>query len=283
MKTILVPVDFTPTADNAISFAVQWSKVYGYEKIILLKSMYDSMFDDIIVSSDFMNVNQDYRERDRVETTRQLKVQYEELIYKVAPGLQVFFAVSEDPLLRAILQIIAEEKPRLLIIGSDHYHYSGNSFVGSNVISIAKISPVHILIVPSHYQYKPVERALVPVDFNTLDSLAKLDSYQAATPFWKEKQLLVLNIDPEEKYHNKNEEFVDRENSLHHYLKNFKHEIYYSNEKDIMNGIIEFSKKHDVQMIVALPGSHSFLYLLTHKSISEAIYRNAKEPILILK
>jgi hypothetical protein len=50
-----------------------------------------------------------------------------------------------------------------------------------------------------------------------------------------------------------------------------------------MNGILNFTQTKDVQLIVALRGKRSFLYYLTHKSISEAIYRNAKEPVLILK
>ncbi len=82
---------------------------------------------------------------------------------------------------------------------------------------------------------------------------------------------------------NPDEKFRERENSLHNYLQNFEHEIHYRSDRNVINGIINFTKEHNVQLIIALPGRHSFLYSLTHDSISKAIYRNAKQPVLILK
>jgi len=283
MKTMLIPVDFTATSNNAVSYAVEWAKAYDYKRIILLKTLYDSMFDSLIPSVDYVRVNQDYMVKEREEATQQLKAMCRELIAKVEPDIKVSLAVSELPLLRSILEMIEDEKPELIVAGSDNYNYSSESFIAGNVIDIARTSPVRTLIVPSHYQYQPVQQALVPVDFNTINSLNKLHRYQTATPQWREKKLLVLNVDPKERYLHPDEEFKNAENALHQYLQNFPHEVYYSNNKNIINGIIDFSRGHEAQLIIALPGKHSFLYSLTHKSISEALYRNAKRPVLILK
>ena len=283
MKTMLIPVDFTTTSENAVSYAVEWSKAYDYKRIILLKTLYNSMFDSMIPSVDYVRVNQDYMVEEREEATQKLKAMCSELIGKVEPDIKVLLAVSELPLLRSILEIIEDEKPELVVVGSDNYDYSSDSFVAGNAIEIAKASPVRVLVVPAHYQYQPVKQALVPVNFNTINSLNKLHNIQAATPQWKEKELLVLNVDPKERYLHPDENFKNAENTLHQYLHDYQHEVYYSNNKNILNGIMEFSRDHDTQLIVALPGKHSFLYSLTHKSISEALYRNAKRPVLILK
>jgi len=181
------------------------------------------------------------------------------------------------------MEIIEDEHPELIVVGSDNINYSSNSFVAGNVISIAKISPVRVLIVPSHYAYQYVERALVPVNFSTVNTLDKIEQHTAKTPQWRNKKLLVLNVDPKEKYMNTDDEFIKAEKILHEYLQNFQHEVFYSNNKNIIEGLQEFAKTHEVQLIIALPGKHSFLYSLTHKSISEAIYSNAQHPVLILK
>jgi len=283
MKTMLIPVDFTATSENAVSYAVEWCKAYDYKRIILLKTLYDSMFDSMIPSVDYVHVSQDYMVKDREDAQEKLKTMCSELIAKADPGIKVSLAVSELPLLRSILEIIEEEQPELIVMGSDNYDYSSESFVAGNVIDIAKASPVRALIVPAHYQYQPVQQALVPLDFNTVSSLDKLHSYQAATPKWREKKLLVLNVDPKERYLRPDDEFTNAENAIHEYLKDYHHEVYYSNNKNIINGIMDFSREHETQLIVALPGKHSFLHALTHKSISEALYRNANKPVLILK
>src|SRR5206468_2822154 len=152
--------------------------------------LYNTMFDNLIPSVDYVHVCQDYMTKDREEATERLKSLCRELITKVDPGIKVSFALSELPLLRSILEIVEKEKAELIVMGSDNYDYSSDSYVGGHVIDIARTSPVRVLIVPAHYQYQPVRQALVPVNFNSVSFLSKLHSYQAATPKWREKKLL---------------------------------------------------------------------------------------------
>jgi len=283
MKTMLIPVDFTDTCNNAIDYAMEWAKAYGYERVILLKTYYGTLFDNLVPAAEYMHVNQDYMAKEREEAEAKLDELHSRLAKQEAGKLKIVKAVSELPLLRAIMEVVEDEKPELIIVGSDNYDASSNSFVAGNIISIAKISPVRVLIVPSHSRYQPVKQVLVPCNYSMVEQLDKVDAYQAGSAAWRQKNLLVLNVDPTEKYLRPDEQFKRSEAALHDYLKNFKHEVFYSNEKNIINGIMEFCKNHAVEVIIALPRKHSFLYSLTHKSISEAIYRNAMEPILILK
>ena len=283
MKTMLVPVDVSETSDNAVRYAVEWSKAYGYSRIILLQTLYDSLFDTVVASAGYMRVNGDYRSDDRQNAMERLNYVCREFVRKEAPEVKVSLAVSEEPLLRSILEIIDRENPDMVVVGSDNQSYTSESFIAGNVISIAKASPVRVLIVPSHHQYEEVRQALVPCNFNAITSLNKLSSYHATSPEWSHKKLLVLNVDPREKYSHPDELFKTQEAALHQYLANFPHEVYFSNNKNIINGITEFSKTHDVQIIISMPGKYSFLYSLTHKNLAEALYRNAKKPVLILK
>jgi len=281
MKTLLVPIDFSDTSDNALEFAIHWSRTYNYGRIILLKSLYDSMFESIIVSAEYGNVSQDYKQMEREETIAAL----DKICHKVAallPGVKIMTAVSEYPLIKSVIEIIEEEDVDLIILGSDHYSYSSDSYISGHVITIAKISPVRVLIVPAGYVYKPVKPALVPCNFNAIQWLEKINSLPRSSP-WEEVILDVLNVDPGMRYVQPDEKFKSTEEKLHQILKNFPHQIFYTNETDIIQGILNFEAKQPIEIIIALPGKYSFLYALTHKSISEAIYRNATKPVLILK
>jgi nucleotide-binding universal stress UspA family protein len=282
MKTLLIPVDFTDTSDNAVAFAAEWCKRYKYERVILLRTFYDNVFDHIVLSAEYAPVSQEYRQQERQETIERLESLSERLSSLTGRGIEVDTMVSEVPLLRAILSTIKEEKPEMLLVGSDNYSYSSGSFIAGNLIAIVKASPIRVLIVPAGYAYKPVETALVPIDYNMMNVLDKFNNLETS-PLWSDTKLLVLNVDAKERCLRPDEAFKQQESNLHEYLKNFNHEIHYSKDKNIMNGILNFTQTHDVQIIVALRGKRSFLYYLTHKSISEAIYRNAKEPVLILK
>ncbi|SFD26519.1 Nucleotide-binding universal stress protein, UspA family [Chitinophaga sp. CF118] len=282
MKTLLIPVDFTDTSDNAVTFAAEWCRRYKYERVILLRTFYDNVFDHIVISAEYAPVSQEYRQQEREETIERLEELSERLSSSLGEGVEVSSVVSEIPLLRAILGVIKEEKPEMLLLGSDNYSYSSGSFIAGNVISIVKASPIRVLIVPAGYTYKPVETALVPCDYNTMDVMDKFNKLETS-PLISDTKLLVLNVDAKERFLHPDEAFNKKESALHEYLKNFNHELHYSNDKNIINGILNFTQANDVQLIVALRGKRSFLYYLTHKSISEGIYRNAKEPVLILK
>ncbi len=129
MKTMVVPVDFTPTSDNALRYAVEWSKEYGYQHIILLKTLYDSLFGSMITAVDYMHVSGDYRLQERQEAKEQLQDLCNKLVKQAAPAMKVSLAVSDEPLLRSILDIVEAEKPSLVVLGSDHHSYSSESFI----------------------------------------------------------------------------------------------------------------------------------------------------------
>ena len=276
MKTLLVPVDFSATSDNAVSFAIEWCKAYGYERVILLKTFYDSIFENLVISAEYVNLNQDYLNAQREQAMEQLDSLCKSVAERVGLGVKVMTAVSEFPLLRGVFELIRNEKPDLIVLGSDNLNNSGGSSMAGNVISIAKASPVRVLVVPGHSQYQPVAKALLPYNTRMLNDLDRLNSFRTA-PQWDHLKLLVLNIDTDIARH---KEAADK---FEHLLKNFEYELYFTADKNVVDSITNFTKEHSVQLIIALPGRHSFLYRLTHASLSQAIYRNATLPVLILK
>lgn len=278
MKTLLVPVDFSTTSEETIHFAAAWSQHYEYKRVILLKTFYQNVFSDIVMAAEYGAVSHDFMESHREEAMEHLETLSQKI--KEVVDVTVEIAVSELPLLRAVMEVIHEETPDMVMLGSEHG--KADSLISRNIIPIAKASPIRVMVVPAGFTYQPVKNALVPADFNALHALDKLNKLKAS-PVWAATRLMVLNVDPEEHYERPDDQFREDENNLHEYLKNFKHELYYRNDKDILSSIINFTATNDVQLIIALPGKRSFLYSLTHKSISDAICRSAKVPVIILK
>jgi nucleotide-binding universal stress UspA family protein len=279
MKTILIPVEFTNTSDNALEYALAWCRDFEFNHIVLLKTFHSSIFENVLPTTEYINVSQEHR-KNEMEMLQQRSQTFTDLL---GPDVKVSVVVSEGPLLRTIIDTLESGKTDLIIMGSDHFSDAKNSFISSQIIEIAKTSPVNVLIVPSTCKYQAIKKILVPVNIQSIGFLERFEKHRVKSTKWLDKELMVLNIDPKEKYLLQDEAFGRNESSLHEYLKNFNHEIYYSNDKDILKGIFNFLNKHHADLVVALPGKHSFLYSLTHKSISEALYRDTPKPVLILK
>jgi len=279
MKTILIPVDFTSTSDNAQEFALAWCRNFEYNHIILLKTFHSSIFENVLPTSEYINVSQEHRKNEMEILGQRRQI----FIDRLDSGVKVSITVSEKPLLRAIIDVLEAGKAELIVLGSDHFSHSNDSLISSQIIEITKVSPVNVLIVPSISTFQGIQKILVPIDIQATGLLERLERFGKKSTQWQNKELMLLNVDTKEKYPLRDEAFERNENSLRGYLKDFPHEVHYSNNKSILNGIINFLNEHQADLIVALPGRHSFLYSLTHKSISEAIYQGTTKPVLILK
>lgn len=277
MKTIVIPVDHSVAAENAIKYGASFSAATGNERIILLQSLYVPIYAQCIPSVDYVQVSDKIMTEDRTSLEAELQLMAQKLRTKVKDGVVVETIISEEPLARALNQLSSAQQPDLIIAGVCCETDDDESFVESQVIHIAKTSTVPTLIIPSNISYQPVKNALVPCDFSTVSSVNLLKNLRH-TYLWLHPKLLVLNVAPREKHmQDTNEEMLED------LLSKYQYDVYYSSNRNILKGILEFQEQNEVQMIIALPGKHSFFYNLTHKSISEAITLNANLPVLILK
>ncbi len=284
MKTLLVPVDFSSSSNNSVRYAAKLSLDPGNEigHIILLHSYYVSIYEQILPSPDLVQVGEKEVREKRQEVKDHLAALSRDLFSGIDQRIIVEQVCSRLPLIRAILNQVEEKKPDLLILGSNSNGDPAESNIGAQVIWIAKTSAVPVLVVPAETSFTVPNRVLLPCDFRTLSNIDLLKSL-ADSHSWIKKDLLVLNVDPGLKRAQPDEKFKAVLDRLNAWLKNIPHEIYYSDEPDILRGILDFAEEKQVDLVIALPGKHSFLYSLTHKSITEALSVNAEKPVLILK
>lgn len=279
MRTLLVPVDFTETSTNAIHYAAGYCRQFDYHRIILLKSFYDTVFDEVVMAAEYGGVGNDFRTKEHEEAYQRLEQLGRELSLK-NENVEVIAMTSELPLMRAIAQVVSEENPRAILIGSDNNAYDNDSYVSGHVIQIAKTSPINVIVVPAGQAYQPVEEVLIPIDTFTKGSLAWINEV-GNRPYLGKMKLDILKFDfPHLK--DAGQPLAEDE-ELHNVLGDTRHEVFSSEERKAIDAIMNFIKRHPVQIVLALPGKYSFLYRLTHRLISEAICRNTEKPVLIVK
>ena len=279
MKTILIPVDFSETSTNALEYAIELIKDIEVDRIVLLKTFYKSVYEQILPSADFVLLSVEDVQAERDEINAQLKSLTERLLKKCDPSVKVQTVISELPLLRSIHQLIGEVHPDLLIVGGDDPASQDESYIGQHVIGIAKTSPVPVMIIPACATYEKIRRALVPCDFTMVSRLSILKSLHSPLE-WLHPELVVLNIDPKQTHISHEEEHADMLKEL---LEGYTYHIQYAEDKNTVKGILKFARTNDVQLVTALPGKYSFFYKVTHNSTTEALTANVCQPILILK
>ena len=284
MKTILVPIDFSQAAKDAVDYSIQVAEHYGYEQIILLKVHYESYMDYIStmgVGYSFMGKEASIQYNKQSKLLLQAMEKRAKEQAAALPNLQVRTASSDLPLARAITAILSKEPGiELMILGSNHTKSSDPDFITSNIIKIARTAPVKILIVPEGVPYHPFEQILVPCDLQHLQYLDKLEDYK--TRLKSGSKLTILNIYTRA---NSGEGFqVGKwQEKLKQYFEGRQLQFFDFYATNALSGVLDFVSLHPTDLIVALPGRHSFLYYMAQKSLSEGIYKNTNQPVLLLK
>lgn len=282
MRTILVPIDFTSTTENAVRTAADWAKQYEYQNIILLKTAGESEFDYLHIAEGHSFVNEE-SVNNLLERTEQLFDQLNAIITEKSPDIKVSRVLSDWALTRSINEVLKNQPSvELIILGSDDSTSSTESFVSDNIISIARTSPVKTLIVPNSYRYSAVKNIFIPCDLKGVKRLERLFHHKPII-HQKDVRLLFLNINTSEKEDISEDKKRELEEYIQQHLTEIPSTIHYSHDKDVINGILTFASSNDTDLIIALPGKHSFLYYLASRSISEGIYQNTNQPVLILK
>lgn len=278
MRTILVPVDLTPTTRNAARFALDWAQQFRYGRILLFQTFGSSAFEYIAAAADYSLVDADTINSEHESRLEQLRQFCQELQQAAPAGIQVEAEYANVPLLRGVLdKLRAEPGIELVALGSDQGGATESGPVSEHVIPLAKISPVKLLQIPSAATPAPIQTILVPLDLSKINSLQKLDRIRH-NPQLTDAKLLVLNVALD---HTPGTGVSEAQ--VHDYLGNYRHELFQADNKDSIAAILAFSEQHRPDLVIALPGRYSFLYALTHKSLSQAIYRHAQIPVLILK
>ena len=275
MKTLLIPVDFSGTSDNALRYAADFSLNNAVEKIILLKTYYVSIYEQILPSVDFVQLSSAEIELEKQSQEVRLNSYKEQLLINCKSEVQVRF--SEEPMLRAIYSAVNTHTPDLLIVGS--VGIQEETYIGEHLIQIAKSVAVPVLVIPSRIKYRKIDLALIACDFRTLQGIGLLKHLRGIST-WLKANIMVLNVDPDKRNLSKQQEY---ESELKNLLDGYRYEVFYVHDRDIVRGILRFADVHPVDLIVALPKRHSFFYKLTNSSITEAIALNAHTPVLILK
>lgn len=274
MNTILIPLDYAAGTQNALQYISDAHKHTSFSRIILLKSTYTSVFQPIISTAEYLCLDGDTLEAGRKESTDFMDTVTEKLAENLQKSVAIDHALSELPLARSLLQLIKQESPDLLVLGNSLENKEG--YINDNLIELVTISTVPVIVIPSNARYRKIQKILLPLDFEELNRLEAF-KHPLLSPRKENISLHIFSIKKQQRNLNAD---LDTLSAL---LPTFNFSIDYTEEDDILEGILNFAEKSDVDLIVSLPGKYSFFKKLTHRSITHAIANNATRPVLILK
>ena len=272
MKKILVPTDFSETANKARDYAIQLAQTLNAE-IILLNSFHIPNLGDY----EGALINLDYQIKEQAENQMKEQLKYVKLNYS---NIKFSEVITLGLVVDAIQDVCEKKKIDLIVMGTTGASGFIGNLLGSNTAALIGSVKTPIIAVPSKATINFPEKIVVATDlmesgenkiFNALKEIAT--NTKSTIDF-----LFIANGDEDE---NRKLQRLKAANFDEKFDANY-HPFHIRNDEEVEDGILEYIDKKEVDLLVLVARQRGFWEKLFHKSISKALVKQAKLPILVL-
>ncbi|SDL36784.1 universal stress protein [Kriegella aquimaris] len=257
LSTILVPFDFSDAAKKALEYAVAFVGRYDDIKIVLAYISGHSNFK--LLPENFKKIEEKYR-----------AVLKNELKWEIQDG----------SLTQTLLEIRKTEKVDLIIMGTlGADKQRGREQTHTSRLVLASECPV--LVVPHNYKYSNLNNIALVLGRKEIDDSKVLSTLlKVALKFNAKVHVLTIENQPTIYGYSAAEE--KNENSVEYYLGNFYKERIFIKNKDVLEGILTYAIKNDIDLVTIVPRNHMKHGKPSEGQLTHLLALHSKLPILAL-
>lgn len=273
MKTILLPTDFSSTADNALNYALTLAKKQNI-KIILLH-VYQVPAPIAEVPFGVLN-----EERLALKANSENKIKNLEMRIQHAGGISYECLVEEGAAVDTILKVAKEKKVDLIVMGATGETSLVGVIFGSVSLKVMEKAQCPVMTVPQHMTIsKEIKRITFATDYHQSDLAAidKASEIAAAT----NAQLNILHISDavigadEEKALMKN--FMEKVKSATSYF-NLSFQIIHA--YNVEKRLEQYVEDESTDMLMMATHYRTFFDRLFSRSMTKEVALNTKVPVV---
>lgn len=275
MKKILVPIDFSNEAENALKVAAQIAKKFDSE--IFLLHMLELPLDlidpagskgsgDLPEAIFFMKLA--HQKFNKVMKNDYLK------------GIKVHETVEFHEAFEGIMEISQKHDCDVIIMGSSGAEGLKDIFIGSNTEKVVRHSNIPVLVIKNEIPLFEVKKFVyaTDLDYDTIESFKNAISF--ARKLNTTIELVMVNTAGKFKTTDEIDE------KLNHFTKeiddsDFDFKVY--NDLNVETGILNYAKKVEADLIGISTHGRQGLAHFINGSLSEDLVNHAKRPIVTFK
>jgi nucleotide-binding universal stress UspA family protein len=272
METILVPTDFSETADNALDYAIELAKLTN-SKLILLHAYHLP----IQASPDLLYPTISEAELERINKKGLQNL--EEKIKVHEPDIKIELLSQYGLAVDVIIEATEKEKIDLIIMGISEAGTFGETIIGSNAVDVIRRSANPVLIVPSKAKYKKPEKIVFATDYLELKNNRPISLLLDFVAIFKAKLFVVNVVGENEEMSAEKEAVIVKVEKL---LEESDHSIHHPVNQNIVEGLNEFISNTAAEIIAMISHKHNVFYSLLNLSSTKKMAFHTKVPLLAL-
>jgi nucleotide-binding universal stress UspA family protein len=272
MKTILVPTDFSPVAENAMRFAADMAQ--HIKAAVLLLHVYQL---PVVVSEVAMVMTGEGELRaESDERLNELKEKLEKLTMGRVP---VFIQSRYGSVTNELEDACANINPFVVVMGTMGMGKMERMMFGSTTLTAIRRLHAPVMVIPPGVVFSPVQKIGLACDFKNVQTCTPKKEIKAVVNEFG-AELHVVNVDRGFKHYAP----AAREQStlLHNMLEELHPHYHFICRENIEESLDEFALRNQIGFLIVVPKKHSFTGGLFHKSCSNELVTHAHVPVMAI-
>lgn len=262
MQSIITPTDFSQASLNAVNYAADMALALNTRLVVLHATGTPGNSGDIYTAPAHDEIDEKLNslKNDLIKRTNK-KI-------PVHTKKTIGFTESE------IISACRHQKPLAVIMATRGASFMEHFFKGSITVYLSKNLKYPVIVVPHGLEHKPIRKILLATDLENISGLPIERIKNIVKVF--NAQLDVVHVSNGE---DKPEITSRRMNELTGYLSGCNAHGHFIYNRNVYEGIIDFAKENNADIILTFPKKHSFFY----KSKSKQLIFKAPFAVMTLQ
>jgi nucleotide-binding universal stress UspA family protein len=270
MRSILVPTDFSTASSNAVVYGAEMACATG-ATLLLLHICQQPYF---AVEQAMLMPDPGVAERDGLELLNEVKCR---MVSRFGNNIKIdchcHTGINVD---ESINEFALEEEVDLVITAIHGAGYLEEKFIGSTVTKLIKNSKLPVLVINGRARFRPLKKIVLASDYKELPNLSP---FKDILKLYK-SSIQVLHVITENEDQNSGLEIRAGIRSM---LADIEHEFHEVKNKDIIEGINDFVKSAEADMVILAPHAYKFPANIFHKHNTRRMAFHAEVPMLAVQ
>ena len=277
MKNILCLVDFSEVSLNAIEFATRLAEAH-HGNLLLLNVFTERDFNQILEAE---HINKEYNEKLEMAISKLKSISNKINETEKKSGLlKCNYTMKSGKLSESILEVVAENKIELIVMGSIGITSLEEKYIGSQTLKIIEDTPCSVMVIPEDVSFHKIKNIVYATDYQEEDKIAIQQVISLATVL--KANIEVLHVSHSETEINKAiyEEFVEEIQTFTHYEKlTFYRQVF----SKTTTGLKQFMHEQNADLLILLSKKRNFFQNLFSNSITKDLYEFSDFPFMVVK
>ena len=270
MQTILVATDFSPAALNAATYAADMALAIDADILLLHVFTYPVSYTEIPLMMDTDGLRQDAEER-----LQQIKAK---LKATVGGDLNINIEVRMGEFFSELQFVCETIQPYAVVIGTQGKSAGERFLFGSHAAYAMKHLVWPLITVPSGAAFSSIKKIGLACDFNKIIYNMPIDEIKELVHKFN-AELHVINTAKKDVF---DPEIVFESSMLEQTLIGLKPVYHFVTTKNTDEGIMEFTIKNHIDLLIVLPKRHGLIDSLVHESHTKQLVLHSHVPVMAL-